>query len=458
MKKLLSLFIAINLVGFSTSSHAADLLQIYQQAKETNPELLGAQADRNAVVEKVNESRSTLLPQLGLSAGIDYGKGFRAPQNQESYGTNASLQLTQTIFDMSKWYQLNQSEKRAGIADVDYQAAQQKLILNTAQAYFDVLSKIDTLTFTEAQKASLYRQLDQTTQRFNVGLVAITDVQNARAQYDSILAQEVSNRNNLENALENLRLITGVYYPQLASLNIGQFKTKRAEPADQVLKEAENRNLSLLSARLKQDLSREQIKESQTGYMPTIDLTASTSISNSHITSGAENPAAKNAYSGKNSVGLSLSLPLFNGGATYSQVEQAKYNFVSASQELENTYRKMIQEVHSSSNNISAAISSVEANQQAVLSAQSSLDSMEAGYQVGTRTIVDVLDATTKLYQAKQNLSKARYDYLLSQLQIQQARGILNENDLVALNKMLSKQIPTSASSIIKEINTPSVR
>ncbi|CAM3299794.1 outer membrane channel; tolerance to colicin E1, segregation of daughter chromosomes, role in organic solvent tolerance [Xenorhabdus nematophila ATCC 19061] len=454
MKKLLSLFIAMNLVGFSTSSHAADLLQIYQQAKETNPELLKAQADRNSVVERINETRSSLLPQLGLSAGVDYGKGFRSPQVSETHGASAGLKLTQTLFDMAKWNRLNQSEKNAGIADISYQAAQQKLILDTAQAYFDVLSNIDTLTYSEAQKTSLYRQLDQTTQRFNVGLAAITDVQNSRAQYDSILAKEVSNRNNLENALEKLRMITGVYYPQLAALNIDQFKTKQPEPANTVLKEAENRNLNLLSARLTQDLKREQIKESQTGYMPTLNLTAGTSVRNGH-SRGAE---YSNTYSGSNSVDLSLSLPLFNGGATYSQVEQAKYNFVAASQELENTYRKVIQEVHSSSNNIAAAISSIEANKQAVLSAQSSLDSMEAGYQVGTRTIVDVLDSTTKLYEAKQNLSKARYDYLLAQLSIQQARGTLNENDLVALNNMLSAQISTSASSIIKEMKTPSIR
>ncbi|SFN44773.1 outer membrane channel protein TolC [Xenorhabdus japonica] len=456
MKKLLSLFIAMNLVGFSTSSQAADLLQIYQQAKETNPELLKAQADRNSVVENINVTRSSLLPQLSLGAGVNYSKNYRLPKNRqmESRGANAALKLSQTIFDMAKWNQLSQSEKNADIADISFQAAQQKLILDTAQAYFDVLNTIDTLTFTEAQKASLYRQLDQTTQRFNVGLVAVTDVQNARAQYDSILAQEVSNRNNLDNALEKLRLITGIYYPQLASLNIDQFKTNQPESADKVLKEAENRNLSLLSARLRQDLSREQIKNAQTGYMPTINLEASTGITNSHSRGAQSN----NVYSGSNSVGLSLNLPLFSGGATYSQVEQAKYNFVSTSQELENTYRKVIQEVHSSSNNISAAISSVEANKQAVLSAQGSLDSMEAGYQVGTRTIVDVLDSTTKLYQAKQNLSKARYDYLLSQLQIQQARGILNENDLIALNKMLGEQISTSASSIIKEMKTPSVR
>ncbi|BET98276.1 outer membrane channel protein TolC [Xenorhabdus taiwanensis] len=454
MKKLLSLFIAMNLVGFSTSGHAADLLQIYQQAKETNPELLKAQADRNSVVEKINEARSTLLPQLGLSAEVNYGKGFRDARNSESHNTGVGLRLTQTIFDMAKWNRLSQSEKNAGIEDIKFQAAQQQLILNTAQAYFDVLNKIDTLTFTEAQKASLYRQLDQTTQRFNVGLVAITDVQNARAQYDSILATEVSDRNNLENALEKLRMITGTYYPQLAALNIDQFRTQQPELADKVLKEAEIRNLNLLSARLVQDLRREQIKEMQTGYMPTVNLTADTGVSNNHTRGNNRT----DEYSGKNSVGLSLSLPLFSGGATYSQVEQAKYSFVSASQDLENTYRKVTQEVHSSTNNIAAAISSVDANKQAVLSAQSSLDSMEAGYQVGTRTIVDVLESTTKLYQAKQNLSKARYDYLLSLLQNKQARGTLNENDLIELNKMLGAQISTSASNIIKEIKTPSVR
>ncbi|AOM42266.1 outer membrane channel protein TolC [Xenorhabdus hominickii] len=454
MKKLLSLFIAMNLVGFSTSSHAEDLLQIYQQAKETNPVLLQAQATRNSVVEKIRETRSYLLPQLGLNAGAKYGKGFRDNRNSESHGTSASLQLTQTIFDMTKWNLLNQSEKNASIADITYQTAQQKLILDTAQAYFGVLKQIDTLTHTEANKGFLYRQLDQATQRFNVGLVAITDVQNARSKYDSILATEVTNRNNLDNALEQLRLITGNYYPQLAALNIDQFKTKQPEPANVVLKEAETRNLSLLSARLNQDLSREQLKESQTGYMPTIELTANTSIINNH---GRGN-TREDTYNGNNSVELSLRLPLFSGGLTYSKVEQAKYKFVSTSQDLENTYRTVIQVVHSSSNDISAAISSVEANKQAVLSAQSSLDSMEAGYQVGTRTIVDVLDATTTLYNAKQKLSEARYDYLVSQLKIQQARGTLNENDLAALNKMLGAQISTSASHIIKEMKTPSVR
>ncbi|WP_446469913.1 outer membrane channel protein TolC [Xenorhabdus stockiae] len=456
MKKLLSLFIAMNLVGFSTSGYAEDLLQIYKQAKETNPELLKALADRNSVFEGIDVARSPLLPQLSLNAGASYTKAFRNGK-RETHGTNAGLSLKQSIFDMSFWSKLNQAEKKAGIADISYQAAQQKLILDTANAYFDVLSKIDALTYSEAQKSSLYRQLDQTTQRFNVGLAAITDVQNARAQYDSILAQEVYDRNELDNSLEKLRLITGVYYPQLASLNIDHFKTSKPKPAEDLLKEAETRNLNLLSARLMQDLKREQIKDAQTGYMPTLGLSASTGVENDHTRHGIPGES-NNQYKGNNSVSVSFSLPLYSGGATSSQVEQAKYDFLSSSQDLENTYRKVIQDVRSSSNDIAASISSIEANKQAVLSAESSLHSMEAGYQVGTRTIVDVLDSTTKLYQAKKNLSQARYKYLISLLVNQQSRGTLNEDDLAALNNILGTQVSTSASNIIKEMKTPSIR
>ncbi|WP_323840034.1 outer membrane channel protein TolC [Photorhabdus africana] len=451
MKKLLSIFIAMSLTGLSSMSQAEDLLQVYKQAKESNPELRKSMAERNKAFEKINESRSPLLPQLELNTGYSYNSGYRDQRDTESNTLNAKLGLTQTIFDMSKWRLLNLEEKTAGIADVTYQSSEQKLILDSATAYFKVLRTIDTLSYIEAQKAAIYRQLDQTTQRFNVGLVAITDVQNARANYDDVLAQEVASRNELDNALEALRQVTGIYYPRLASLNIDHFKTQKPEVVDILLKEAEKRNLSLLSARLSQDLAREQIKAAQTGHMPTIDLGASTNVSNSQNHA----PGRSNNYSGENSVGLTLRLPIYSGGATSSRVEQAQYGFVSASEQLESTYRNVVQTVRSSFNNISASISSIDAYKQLVVSAQSSLDAMEAGYQVGTRTIVDVLNATTKLYEAKQKLSNARYDYLINQLNIQHALGTLNEKDLVALNNSLGKQLSTSANSIVQETGTP---
>ncbi|SQI40622.1 Outer membrane protein tolC precursor [Providencia alcalifaciens] len=156
---------------------------------------------------------------------------------------------------MSKWRQLDIQEKTAGISDVTYQTSQQQLILDTATAYFNVLKAIDALSYIQANKEAVYRQLDQTTQRFNVGLVAITDVQNARANYDSVIAQEVAGRNDLVNAVEKLRQVSGVYYSQLASLNIDRFKTANPDNVEAILKDAELRNLSLLSARLAQDVS-----------------------------------------------------------------------------------------------------------------------------------------------------------------------------------------------------------
>lgn len=449
MKKFFPILIGLGLTGFSAISQAENLMQVYQQARISNPDLRKSAADRDAAFEKINEARSPLLPQLGLGADYTYTNGYRDANGQDSNVTSGALQLTQTLFDMSKWRALTLQEKQAGIQDVTYQTDQQTLILNTATAYFNVLSAIDTLSYTEAQKQAIYRQLDQTTQRFNVGLVAITDVQNARSQYDSVLANEVTARNNLDNAVESLRQVTGNYYPQLSSLNVDGFKTNKPETVNALLKEAENRNLSLLQARLNQDLAREQIRQAQDGHMPTLDLNASTGVSNSRY-SGSNNSTPDND-AGQNKIGLSFSLPLYQGGMVNSQVKQAQYNFVGASEQLESSHRTVVQTVRSSFNNINASISSINAYKQAVVSAQSSLDAMEAGYSVGTRTIVDVLDATTTLYNAKQQLSSARYNYLINQLNIKSALGTLNEQDLVSLNNTLGKPVATSPDSVAPE-------
>ncbi|MDY0971444.1 outer membrane channel protein TolC [Siccibacter turicensis] len=452
MKKLLPILIGLSLAGFSTLSQAENLLQVYKQARLSNPDLRKSAADRDAAFEKINESRSPLLPQLGLGADYTWNNGYRDSNGVDSTTTSGSLQLTQTIFDMSKWRALTLQEKSAGIQDVTWQVDQQTLILNTATAYFNVLSAIDALSYTEAQKQAIYRQLDQTTQRFNVGLVAITDVQNARSQYDTVLANEVAARNTLDNAVEELRQVTGNYYPELASLNVDSFKPSKPEAVNALLKEAEKRNLSLLQARLNQDLAREQIRYAETGHMPTLGLTASTSLSDTDY-SGSQAARAGNSDRtvGQNSVGLSFSLPLYSGGAVSSQVKQAQYGFVGASEQLESAHRNVVQTVRSSFNNVNASISSINAYKQSVVSAQSSLDATEAGYSVGTRTIVDVLDATTTLYNAKQQLSSARYQYLINQLNIKSALGTLNEQDLVALNSVLGKPIPTTPESVAPE-------
>ncbi|MER1913469.1 outer membrane channel protein TolC [Citrobacter portucalensis] len=452
MKKLLPILIGLSLSGFSTLSQAENLMQVYQQARLSNPELRKSAADRDAAFEKINEARSPLLPQLGLGADYTYSNGYRDANGVNSNATSASLQLTQTLFDMSKWRALTLQEKSAGIQDVTYQTDQQTLILNTATAYFNVLNAIDVLSYAQAQKDAVYRQLDQTTQRFNVGLVAITDVQNARSQYDTVLANEVTARNNLDNAVEQLRQVTGNYYPELASLNVDGFKTNKPQAVNALLKEAENRNLSLLQARLSQDLAREQIRLAQDGHLPTLDLTASTGVSDTSYSGSKTNSSQyDDSNMGQNKIGLSFSLPLYQGGMVNSQVKQAQYNFVGASEQLESAHRSVVQTVRSSFNNINASISSINAYKQAVVSAQSSLDAMEAGYSVGTRTIVDVLDATTTLYNAKQQLANARYTYLINQLNVKSALGTLNEQDLVALNNTLGKPVSTTPDTIAPE-------
>lgn len=458
MKKLLPIIIGLSLTGFSALSHAENLLQVYKQARLSNPDLRKSAADRDAAFEKINEARSPLLPQLGLGADYTYSNGSRDNSGINSKDATATLQLTQTIFDMSKWRALTLQEKAAGVQDVSYQTDQQALILNAATAYFNVLSAIDSLSYIEAEKKAIYRQLDQTTQRFNVGLVAITDVQNARSQYDTVLANEVTFRNNLDNAVEQLRQITGSYYPELASLNVERLKMDKPQPVKSLLKEAEARNLALLTARLNQDLAREQIRYAEDGHLPTLGLTASTgasktTYSGSRTHSNNANPlnSYDDKYSGQSQIGLNFSLPIYSGGSVTSQVKQAQYNFVGASEQLESAHRSVVQNVRSSFNNVNASLSSVEAYKQAVVSSQSSLDAMEAGYQVGTRTIVDVLDATSALYQAKQNLSQARYNYLINELNVKSALGTLNENDLAALNSSLGKPVPTAPDTVAPE-------
>lgn len=446
MKKILSLLIGFGLSGFSGASQAENLLQIYQQARTTNPDLRSSIADRDAAFERIHQSRSSLLPQLGLSASYNYSQSYHDPNGINLNTTNGSLTLTQKLFDMAAWRALTLQEKQAGIQEISLQTQQQALMLNTANAYFDVLRAIDELAYTNAQKQALYRQLDQTTQRFNVGLVAITDVQNARASYDNILAEEVSVRNTLDNAAEALRLFTGNDYPLLASLNIDRFSTEKMPPINNLLEQAENHNLSLISARLTQDLAREQVRSAEAGHMPTLSLQASTGLNHNDKDGRLANQGitTTNGTKGNHQIGLNVSLPLYSGGAVISQVKQAEYAFVSASEKLESVHRNMVKTLRSSYNNLNASISSIKANEQTVVSAQSSLDATKVGYQVGTRTIVDILDATTTLFNAKKKLSSARYDYLINNLKIQSALGSLNEQNLATLNNYLGKEISTT--------------
>ena len=446
MKKTLTFLIGLTL---SQAVFAENLIQVYEQAKETNPDLRSSLAEKEKAYSAISGSRASLLPQVGLNAsyGVTHGRRDISGQKNKS-GNLYQVTVSQSIFNFSSWKALDITKKQASIADIAYQYQGQTLILNTSVAYFNVLKALDALSFIDAQKKAIGRQLEQTRQQHQVGLVAITDVQNAQANYDLTVAQQVNALNELNNSIENLRQVSGRFYSSLATIDTKTFKTETPTQIGVLLKQSEASNLNLLTMKLNQDIAREQIKLAQSGYMPTASIDASTNLNKnerygSYSSNGAIGSHHSKSYSGNNYVGVSVNMPIFSGGATMSQVEQAQHNFVSFSEKLESTNRSVINQVRSSYNNIASSISSIKAYQQAVVSAESSLEATSSGYQVGTRTIVDVLNATTQLYSSKRNLSDAKYNYLTSLLQLKYAVGTLTADDLVYLNNMLGKELST---------------
>lgn len=421
------------LLGLSASAQAENLLDIYTQAQQKDTQLRESKAVRDQAFEKINESRAALLPQINLGAGLNYLDNKNDTQTNSN--ATGNLSLDQSVYRRSNWVNLDLTEKSATQSDVAYNLATQNLMVRTSQAYFDVLKAQDTLEFVRANKAAVERQLEQTQQRFEVGLTAITDVHEAEASRDQALADEISAENTLDNSYEVLRELTGVDHRNLDVLNTERFTPqKTAFGSDKWLELALDKNLELHSARIGKDIAKEQIDLAKTGHEPTLDLGAGLSTGyydykNENINSDG------NAHQAN--VGLTFKLPLYSGGATSSQVKQAQYNYVAASEQLERSFRSVQSSVRSSYNNVNASIGSVRAYTQSVISAESALKATEAGYEVGTRTIVDVLDATRKLYDAKQKLSEARYNYILSILNLKQAAGVLEQKDIEDINQGL---------------------
>ncbi|WP_294615533.1 outer membrane channel protein TolC [uncultured Gilliamella sp.] len=444
MKKTLTLLIGLVL---SQSAFAENLVQVYEQAKETNPDLRSSLAEKEKAYSAISGSRASLLPQVGLSASYGVTHGRRDTSGTKSKSGNLyQVTLSQSIFNFSNWKALDITKKQASIADISYQYQGQTLILNTSVAYFNVLKALDALSFIDAQKKAIYRQLEQTRQQHQVGLVAITDVQNAKANYDLTVAQQVNALNDLNNAIEDLRQVSGRFYSKLSTINTDAFKTQAPTQISTLLKQSETSNLNLLTMKLNQDIARDEIRLAQAGHLPTASLDASTNLNKNEKYGNYSTPRSANngkTFSGNNYVGVSVNMPIFSGGATMSKVSQAQHNYVSYSEKLESTNRSVINQIRSSYNNISSSISAINAYQQAVVSAQSSLEATSSGYQVGTRTIVDVLNATTQLYSSKRNLSDAKYNYLTSLLQLKYAVGTLTADDLVILNNMLGKDVST---------------
>lgn len=449
-RTLLSLMVGLGVtVGATTSAFADDLLQVYQQALANDPVVNRAKAQKDAAFSGIKISRASLLPQISGSIGYStsssenaqfLGEGIvtiDSDRDTSSYG----LDLSMSLYDHANWVGLDRAEKVAEQSDANLAAAMQELIVRVTTAYFDVLRAKDSLEFVKAQKSAIERQLEQTKQRFEVGLTAITDVHEAQANFDSTVAQEIQAENAVELALEALRVISGKYHDRLYVLNTENFSATMPQPAtpEAWLETAEERNLALLVNRLAMDIAKEDIQAARAGHYPTLDLVGSAGRSKTKSTTTAGDTVIDNTtpFLDNYSAGITLTVPIFQGLRVTGQTEQAKHNYISASQDLELTYRQTVQSVRSSFNDVKASMSTIRALEQAVVSAQSALEATEAGFDVGTRTIVDVLNSTQNLFDARRNLASARYDFIQAVVNLKQAAGNLTAQDLEVINKGL---------------------
>lgn len=457
----------------ANSAAAADLAEVYRKALRNDPQLREAEATRLAVLENKPQALALLLPQLTGSAGIthgDFNNRATGPvtnnagqpvtplQTYTTYSTSRTdttrwgLSLVQTLFRWDQIAGLRQADAQVAQAEVDYRAAQQDLILRTATRYFDVLAQKDALGAAEAAHDSFARQLEQAEKRFEVGLIAITDVQEARAAADSAAATVIAAKRSLATAGDRLRELTGEEFTTLVKPG-EDMPLVSPDPVDeeQWVKVALDQNLSLSSARIAVDIARESVSIARAGHLPTLDLvagrsgsTTSGTDSTSYVAPGfATAPIGfpGDAGHGEKSIGLQLNVPIYSGGEVSSRVRQAVYRQRAAKERLEYTARATERSTRDSFLGVNSDISRVRALRQALESSRVAMTATESGYEVGTRTQVDVLLARQRLFQAQSDYLKSRYDYITSLLTLEQASGQLDEARLKRVNDWLKEPV-----------------
>ncbi|WP_371186685.1 outer membrane channel protein TolC [Thalassotalea maritima] len=442
--KFNSVVAGLVLAGISSLASAQDLKDSYQLALQNDPTVLRAEAQVKASKELVEQARSLLLPQVNGAASYTMSQTDFDAFSQDDDVLRLGVNLNMDVYNHSSWLGLDIADKQAHQFDINYQFVKQQMITRVTEAYFDVLAAMDTLEFARAEKNPIERQLEQTKQRFSVGLTAITDVHEAQAQYDNSVANEISAQNDVYTAEEVLREITGTYPRNLAVLNTERFSAVTPSPAsaEQWQQTAETNNLQLINQKVSVDIAKENIDLAQSGHYPTLALSGSVGTSNSDRDCSPTSfcNSLNGADVDDSSIGLSLNVPIYSGGRTSSLVRQAQQNYVVASQDMQLTYRGVVRGSRIAYNTIVATISSIKALEQSVISAESALKATEAGFEVGTRTIVDVLDRTQSLYNAKRNLSNARYRYIINMLRLKETAGTISDQDVLAINQGLVAQ------------------
>ncbi|MBY0378070.1 MAG: TolC family outer membrane protein [Gammaproteobacteria bacterium] len=458
MKKIMRINLILSLLCVSSWAGATDLMQVYQDAFNNNPTFLAAKSTALSQMQGVPIARAGLLPAATFVANDGFTDFDNRSQNDRVIplpnGQNLSLQgengtfryntqnyvlaASQPIFDFANWFGYTSAKSTANAASATFNYALQTLISTTAQAYFNVLDAEDNLTYVQAEKQAYYESLTQAQQKFEVGLIAITDVEQARSQYDGAVAQELAAENNVRNTKESLRAITGVYYDHLASLrnNTAPLLTPQPVNVDKWVETADKQNWNLISYRQTAEAAHKTEQAAQAGHLPVLNGVADYTANQTGTTaSGQINN--REAY-----VGMQLTIPIFENGMGYvsATAKQAAYNYQTAIQNRNNAYLSTVTDTRQSFNDVMSYISQVEADKQTIKSSQVALQSIIDGYEVGTETMLDVLNQQQTLYSAWSTYSTDQYSYINSTIALKQAAGTLSPVDLQQLNSWLTEE------------------
>ncbi len=450
--RLTATALSIIVCAVTTAAAArADLLSVLDAAEQMDPYYREAQNAALATAEGIPQARAALwFPRLSFNTGASrvrqditnassFGAGGKVSFSTHAYRIN----LEQPVYHHDRYIALRQADKRLQQAQVEVLVAHQDLMLRVAERFFDVLAARDNLAFAIAESQSLRSQLEQAQQRFDVGLIAITDVQEAQAGYDRATASEISARNQIENAHEALREITAAYHDDLGELG-DDMPLSAPQPADidAWTGTALENNLELSAALLASDIAQQEIRRQHAQHMPTLDLVGGHGFNKQGGRFGA-------VEIDQSDIAIEFNLPIYEGGGTVSRTRQAGHEHDAALERLEQARRAAQRESRQAYLGVIAQISSVKALHQAVISSRTALESTRAGFEVGTRTAIDVVAAERGLSQAKRDYARARYDYIIETLRLKKAAGSLSPDDLAGANSWLSSaagETPADAS------------
>ncbi|PSF05807.1 hypothetical protein C7H09_12630 [Marinobacter fuscus] len=412
-----------------------DLVEAYEQALSYDSGIASAQARFEAQQAASSVSKSALLPQVSGYANANHTDFDAKNGPGDSYKSlNYGVQLSQPLFRADSWFRYDASQFQTEAAQAQYNLAQQQLILQVATAYFNVLRAQDTVTTARATEAAIQRQYEQAQERFDVGLIAITEVYEARASYDDSKSRRIAAENQRNVAREQLARLTGKYAVDLENLR-ENFPLGRPDPMDPTAWEttALDQNWSIQSALYQLNASEANLKVAKSGHLPTVALTAS--YGETEL-----DGAKSNQQEGTQGViGLQLNVPLYMGGGTQAGVRQQRALVTSAEQDLQTVRRDVQVNTRSLFLTVNNNVETASALEQTIISRRSALDATRAGYDVGTRNIVEVLDAERAYYVALRDYANARYDYVINTLQLKQAAGTLSPQDLIDLNNWLNE-------------------